>query len=265
MVKSVSHSPAVRRPSRWLVVFAKLPRAGEVKTRLIPALGESGAAELYRAFLDDTVHTARQIEGVARSLWVARHPAGIRELEERYADLPVREQTEGHLGDRMHGAFRCAFAERADHVVLVGSDAPTLPAGHLRRAFEALDDAHLVLGPTEDGGYYAIGLRRQAWPQAGGVFADIAWSTPEVLAQTRRRAAALGIRHVELPVWYDVDEPHQLDRLAADVEPRSATTRVLRSVGDFAATRRLFRPGPDVSEPSRECGGIFGQGTKGVS
>jgi rSAM/selenodomain-associated transferase 1 len=216
------------------MVFARLPRAGEVKTRLIPVLGRKGAEKLYGAFLDDTIHMARQIDGVTRALWVVRHPDAIREMQGRYVDFAVREQPSGDLGNRMRRAFEHAFGERVDYAVIVGSDHPTLPASYVRRAFDALKGAHLVLGPTEDGGYYAIGLRRYAWPLAAGLFADIAWSTPAVLTQTRHRASTLGLCHVELPTWYDVDEPHQLARLVSDADPDSATMRALQALDSAA-------------------------------
>lgn len=208
-----------------------MPRTGQVKTRLIPMLGVRGATRLYAAFLDDTVDIARQIAGVTRELWVAQHRDGLRSLEQRYADFVIRSQPSGDLGDRMRGTFDSTFGEGAEQVLLIGSDHPTLPASYLKRGFEALKEAHLVLGPTEDGGYYTVGLRRAAWPPASGLFDGIAWSTAKVLTQTRQRAEALGLRYVELPIWYDVDEPEQLARLAVDADPASETSRVLRSLG----------------------------------
>lgn len=214
-----------------MLIFAKLPRPGHVKTRLIPALGRDGAAELYRAFLDDTVRLAHRIEGVSSSLWVIPQPGAVRKLRERYGAITVQQQSGGDLGERMRDAFDRAFASGADHAVLTGSDLPTLPSSYLIRAFEALKGAHLVLGPTEDGGYYAIGLRRYAWPGAAELFAGVSWSTSDVLAQTRQRAEALDLCHVELPTWYDVDEPQQLARLAEDLDPLSETGRTLRTFG----------------------------------
>jgi rSAM/selenodomain-associated transferase 1 len=236
----------MRRPTRTLVVFAKMPRAGQVKTRLIPMLGAGGAASLYRAFLDDTVNMARQIGEVARELRVVRHSDGLRSLEERYADFAVRGQPNGDLGNRLRGTFDSAFEEGTEHVLIIGSDHPTLPASYVRRGFEALKATHLVLGPTEDGGYYGVGLRRYAWPRAAGLFDGIAWSTREVLAQTRRRAEALDLCHVELPSWYDVDEPDQLARLVVDADPRSATGRVLQALGDLGQLQA-----PPASRASR--------------
>lgn len=229
-MKPENPRPEIGRPTRRLVVFAKLPRSGEVKTRLAPALGVAGATRLYRAFLEDTVCMARRIDNVVREIRVVRHPDAVRILKERYAGFVVREQQDGDLGSRLAGAFDSAFGDGSDYVLIVGSDHPTLPASYVRQGFEALKGAHLVLGPTEDGGYYAIGLRRYAWPKAAGLLDRIAWSTPGVLAETRRRAEMLDLRHVELPSWYDVDEPDQLCRLAMDTDPSSATGRAVRSL-----------------------------------
>lgn len=259
-MRLVSTNHGVCRASRRLVIFAKLPRAGDVKTRLIPVLGERGAAELYRAFLDDTIENVRHIEDVTRSLWIVRHPDAIGVFQRRYEDFAVREQPCGDLGDRMRLAFDRSFAERADYVVIVGSDLPTLPASYIERAFVALNGTHLVLGPTEDGGYYAIGLRRHAWPKAAGLFDRIPWSTQEVLSRTRRRAEDLGLCRVELPMWYDVDEPRQLARLASDADPGSATMRVLRSVWTPARGSSAARPGARGQGHSEGRGGRSGPG-----
>lgn len=230
-MKPENPSPKIACPTRRLVVFAKLPRSGDVKTRLAPALGRAGATRLYRAFLEDTVCMARRIDNVVREIQVARHPDALRILKERYADFVVREQQDGDLGSRLGGAFDSAFGDGSEYVLIVGSDHPTLPASYVKRGFEALEGgAHLALGPTEDGGYYAIGLRRHEWPKAAGLFDRIAWSTPGVLAETRRRAEMLDLCHVELPSWYDVDEPDQLRRLATDTDPSSATGRALQAL-----------------------------------
>jgi glycosyltransferase A (GT-A) superfamily protein (DUF2064 family) len=109
----------------------------------------------------------------------------------------------------------------------VGGDHPTLPPDHLVRAFDALGSSDVVLGPTPDGGYYAVGLRSGAWPEAGEIFGDIPWSTPEVLERTAERARRLGLGVARLPPWYDVDEPEELERLERDVEEGSATARAL--------------------------------------
>ena len=218
------------RASRRLLVFGRFPEAGVTKTRLIPALGASGAARLYQAFLDDTIATARGLPSVLAELWVPPRDGAEAMLSARYPDLPLRWQRGDDLGARMSDAFESVFSEGADYAVITGSDHPTLPADYLGRAFSALIAAHLVLGPSTDGGYWAIGLRRYAWPKARPLFADVPWSTSRVLDLTRRRAVELDLCHVELPVWYDVDEPTELQRLKRDAAPDSQSSAVLRAL-----------------------------------
>jgi glycosyltransferase A (GT-A) superfamily protein (DUF2064 family) len=130
----------------------------------------------------------------------------------------------------MCDVFDTAFSERVDYALITGSDLPTLPPELLTRGLTGLKAAHLTLGPSNDGGYYAIGLRRYAWPRARRLFEEMPWSTPRVLDETRRRAGELDLCHVELPTWYDVDEPADLERLAGDVEMGSRTAAVLREL-----------------------------------
>ena len=210
--------------ARRLLIFGKLPAPGRTKTRLAPALGFEGAAALYAAFLDDAVAVAGELVGTPTELWVEPSQGARVTLTSRYPGLPLRLQSGGDLGTRLSHAFETSFGEGADHVVIVGSDHPTLPSQLLERAFRALVGGHLVLGPTEDGGYYCVGLRRNAWPGAASLFEGVPWSTGEALAVTIRNAERLGLCRVELPVWYDVDEPDALGRLARDVRPGTATS-----------------------------------------
>ncbi|MFV1986163.1 MAG: TIGR04282 family arsenosugar biosynthesis glycosyltransferase [Gemmatimonadota bacterium] len=215
-------------PRQRLVLFGRLPEPGRTKTRLAPVLGMAGAATLYEAFLDDLV--ALDVGTSQRELWVPARPDAIRRLGLRYPGLRIRLQPEGDLGARLRAAFEAAFADGMDHAVIVGSDHPTLPEEFVRRAFRTLGDAGLVIGPTGDGGYYAIGLRKYCWPDAAGLFDDAPWSTPDLYAWTRKRAGELGLHHVELSAWYDVDTPSDLDRLRRDVVPGSATARALATL-----------------------------------
>jgi len=232
---STDATPAPR--SRRLLIFGRLPEAGVTKTRLIPALGAEGAARLYGAFLDDTLTAARGLTSVVTELWVPRRDGAETTLAARYPEIPLRWQHGADLGARMANAFDAAFAEGVDYALITGSDHPTLPVDYLARGFAALIAAHLVLGPSADGGYWAIGLRRYAWPKARPLFADMPWSTPEVLDLTRRRAIELDLCHVELPRWYDVDEPAQLGTLKRDAAPGSHTARVLRELSPDSVPR----------------------------
>lgn len=199
-------------------------------------LGERAAAELYEAFLEDTVRLCREAAERARArleLWAAAGEEGESYFAERFPGLLLRRQRGPDLGARLVDAFARSFSAGAEHVVIVGSDHPTLPADYAARSLRALRAAQLVLGPSRDGGYYAVGLRRPAWPRAQGLFAGVPWSTPEVLHVTRVRARELDLCHVELPEWYDVDRPEDLERLRADAAPGSHSRRALdRLTGD---------------------------------
>lgn len=215
---------------RRLLVFGKPPTPGQAKTRLAPLLGEEGAARLYRAFLADVLAAVRQVDVEERELWMPEEGGAGEAVRLEGDDLTGfarRRQPEGDLGARLRSAFDGAFREGADHVLVVGSDHPTLPADLLDRGLAALGSAQMVVGPTADGGYYAVGLARTAWPEATGLFEDIPWSTPRVLEASLRRARRLGLSFVELPEWYDVDEPADLARLSGDLEEDSATARCL--------------------------------------
>lgn len=209
-----------------------------MKTRLIDWLGKESAASLARAFLDDLVERAREVNGAALELWVAGGSGAPGFFSRRYPNLPVRRQTGSHLGERLSAAFAAVFEEKVDYAVVVGSDHPTLPTEYVERAFDALVAAHLVIGPSRDGGYYLIGLRRYAWPRARGLFERMPWSTPDLLAATREAAGRLGLCHVELPEWYDVDEPSDFGRLAGDVEPGSHTAQMIERLRSDAALRK---------------------------
>lgn len=210
-----------------VMLFAKFPEPGRSKTRLAPALGEEGAAELSRALLADTAETVRAVPGVRRELWLPPRPAGREELGGRFSDFRLRRQPHGDLGAKLAGAFATVFGEGARRALAVGSDHPTLPPEYLHRGIGLLDEVPIVLGPARDGGYYAVGLAREAWPRADALFRRIPWSGDRVLAVTRERAGMLGLEREELPTWYDVDEPDDLERLRHEAPEGSATASAL--------------------------------------
>ncbi len=165
-------------------------------------------------------------DGVAVELWVPDRPGAMERLGSRYPAARVRLQSGGSLGDRLEMAFSRTFDEGVERAVAIGSDHPTLPPRFVVRAFEALADSPIALGPSLDGGYYAIGLHGSAWPGARGLFAGAPWSTSGLFAWTRARAASLRLDCVELPPWYDVDRPADLARMAGDLTEGSATAGV---------------------------------------
>jgi len=200
-----------------LIVFARAPTPGKVKTRLIPALGEAGAAALHRRLVMHSLRAATDAQLGPVELWCAPDAGDpfFRECERRFG-VSLHSQGEGDLGTRMQRAFESALA-RARRAILVGSDIPALSAQYLRDAERALvggDD--VVIGPAEDGGYVLIALSRCD----AELFRGIPWGGPKVLKETRRRIAALGRRLSELPALWDVDRPEDLERLPEQMRAR---------------------------------------------
>jgi rSAM/selenodomain-associated transferase 1 len=194
-----------------LVVFAKAPQPGRVKTRLVPLLGERGAARLHARMIESTLQVAREARFARVELHCApdaRHPIFSR-LARRYS-VTLRVQARGDLGARMLASCKRVL-RTANAVVLIGTDCPALRPADLRAAQRALrEEADAVLSPAEDGGYALIGLRRVS-PR---LFSRIEWGGDSVLQETRRRLRALGWRWRELRVVWDVDRPQDYRRLA---------------------------------------------------
>lgn len=196
-----------RYPDARILVFAKAPVPGEVKTRLIPALGAQAAAALHVRLVRQTIETAVAARVAPVEIWCSpddQHPLF------RALALPRHVQRGRDLGERMAHAMDTALAD-SRFAILIGTDCPVLTGDYLRRAAERLaqgEDA--VLGPAEDGGYVLIGLRRHD-PR---VFEGIAWSTAQVLPATRARLAEHGFRWHELPCLWDVDRAEDLERMS---------------------------------------------------
>ena len=206
-----------------VVVFAREPRPGRVKTRLIPLLGAEGAARLHARLVAHALATARTARLGKVELWSTRRQCG--------ADL----------GARMRHAFAHTL-RRAARVILMGADAPALRPSHLRRAARWLaGGVDAVFAPAEDGGYALVALRRAA-PR---LFEGIEWGGPHVMAQTRARLAALGWRWHELPEVWDVDRPEDVARLRRDPgahplrrrRPQSAPESLRRAATRSAISR----------------------------
>jgi hypothetical protein len=194
-----------------IAIMAKAPIPGLAKTRLIPMLGAMGAARLQRRLTRMTVACALDARLGAVTVWCtpdSRHRFFRALKQTSGVDLLV--QSSGDLGDRMHTAFRLHCARGP--LLVVGTDCPVLRPVHLRAAAQTLidgDDA--VFHPAEDGGYALVGLRE---PQPV-LFAGMPWSSSRVMAETRARAHAQGLRVREFETLWDVDMPEQLKRLDA--------------------------------------------------
>lgn len=197
--------------SAALIVFAKAPVAGLAKTRLIPALGPEGAANLARRLLDHTLAGAMAVGADHLELCVSptvAHPAFEQAQRAAAGRLHLTWQGDGDLGERMHRALSRVLAlhERA---ILIGTDAPSLDPARLTQALQALDDHPAVFVPALDGGYALIGLTRPA----PDMLLNMVWSTPEVMQHTRDRARESGWTWAELPAVADIDEPADLVHL----------------------------------------------------
>lgn len=180
-----------------IAIFARWPEPGKAKTRLIPALGEDGAAQLYRKLLEMTVREARD-SGLPFHLRITGcEPQAIRDwLGE---DLAVKDQGDGDLGAKL--------ARVAAPGIMIGSDCPGLTAALLREAASVLPNRDAVIGPASDGGYWLLGLREPC----PALFSDMAWSTPKVLPETLLRLEARGINPHMLPELTDIDTPEDLE------------------------------------------------------
>ncbi len=220
-----------------LLLFARTPRPGGVKTRLAPQLGDAGASALYEAFLEDAGRAYLSPSRGASVLWA--EPDASAPVFTRCFPPPWerRAQTAGDLGAKLSDAFATAFSDGAPAAVAVGADHPALTRGAVAEIFEALaEGSRAALVPAEDGGYCAIGL--SAGVPLPVVFDAMAWSTDRVLAATVERLASAGVAHRLLAPAYDVDRPEDLERLGRDLSSRDplaedfprATANALRAL-----------------------------------
>jgi uncharacterized protein len=216
-----------RRCRDALAVIAKEPVAGLAKTRLVPALGEAGAAEAATAMLADTLAAVRAT-GV--DSWLCFTPAAARERLGRLAPgFGLLAQGTGDLGDRLAACLADLLAAGADRAAIVGADIPHVPIACYRRAFALLDEADVVLGPALDGGYYLVAAKA-ARP---ALFVGVPMGTDAVLSETLARATAAGLAVALLPPMRDLDRVEDLAAALAGGELAGAPATL-------AATKELL-------------------------
>lgn len=192
-----------------IIIFCRYPEPGTTKTRLIPALGAQGAADYHRLLSELIVSCARDYVKLHRRTAIEIcYTGGNEALMKDWlgADLLYVEQPLGDLGSRMQSSFDRAFLKGAGHVVIFGTDVPALSVNLLEEAFKKLESHDMVLGPSEDGGYYLIGLNR---PFAG-LFQGIAWGTHTVAQDTLRLARQHHLAYDLIKRLKDVDRPEDL-------------------------------------------------------
>jgi rSAM/selenodomain-associated transferase 1 len=200
-------------PRSALILFAKDPVEGQVKTRLSSLLDAPTTLSLYHHFLRDSIEMIDSILEVDRFIGIASDPK-TSYFEEVSRDYPIRLfiQEGENLGERMRQAFQDRFEEGYEHVVIIGADCPTLPAAYIEQALQS--EKEVVIGPSTDGGYYLIGMRGKVTD----IFEGVAWGTDQVLSETLNVLKDQQAEVDLLPVWYDVDLPEDLRFLKTHLE-----------------------------------------------
>jgi uncharacterized protein len=238
--------------TRTLGIFAKHWQPGAVKTRLAASIGHESAASLHRHFVQTLL---RRCAGIADRQILCFAPPGAAEVF-RELDLgswTLEPQAPGDLGARMghffsslplplgegRGEGLATDSQHSARTVLVGSDSPDLPLQYLAEAFDKLQRFPVVLGPTDDGGYYLIGLSQQVAP----IFDNIPWSTPDVWPQTIARLERLKVPYQVLPRWYDVDDESGLNTLLQNLSREGLMDAPLRDL------QRAIMANLDVQQP----------------
>lgn len=198
--------PTIPPPAQRLLVFARLPERGRVKTRLAESIGDDAALAAYETMLRDLLASIGQPSPNVEIevLWAPTEGANGESLANAFGDLPTAMQTGDTLGDRLSMAFSERFFFHATQkIVAIGVDDPSLPRGLIDHALALLDSCEWVLGPTEDGGYYLIGCRAAAFDPA--IFQDVAWSSDTVFTTTISKIAEWQSNVAVLPVRWDID------------------------------------------------------------
>ena len=247
---SPSPHPSPLTPHAALVIFAKAPIPGEVKTRLCPPLTPDEAATLHGSFVLDMLEQTKRAVVTLQlrcDRYLACAPSSdlvfFKIMEERQG-VRLLDQVGEDLGQRMHHTFIDLFAKGYKQVILVGTDVPTLPPSVYQEAFAILSRSDVVLGPALDGGYYLIGLTQPAEQ----LFAGMPWSTDRVHAVTQQQAKALGLSIGLTIVWRDVDTITDLQALITECQednkkPKQGRTFSVRTAGalQLLATRLKTR------------------------
>jgi len=196
-----------------ILLFAKAPLPGRVKTRLQPVLSPTESAELHASFVGDALERLLGFNSIA-DLELHLDQETI-----AWTDFNVvrKLQAEGDLGSRMCHAARQALSEGREQALILGSDSPTLPLEYIKTLLDS--PADIAFGPTDDGGYYAVKFRRLP----AGLFENIEWSTERALEQSISSAKRLGMSVGHGPAWYDIDSPADLVRLVTEDTPPRTT------------------------------------------
>lgn len=220
-----------------LIIFAKEPELGRVKTRLQGCLSKKKCVELYKVFLQDTLDLARATKCPGRVLAYDSSDREPKYLKKIAKDFLFYKQEGKDLGEKMHRAFKFAARMNYGKKLILGSDSPHLPLSYILEAYKGLDKSDIVLGPSLDGGYYFVGLKKPS----GRLFQHIQWSTQTVFQETLRNARKMQRRVSVSSYWYDVDSPDDLIKLERDLKKRKNKNIAPRTREFFKSFRAALR------------------------
>ncbi len=231
-----------------LGLFAKHWTLGQVKTRLAVGIGGVAATRFHRHCVDVMLE---RLQSIADARVVYYWPREHGEEFSRLGDGQWRfcPQIPGDLGTRMAAYFQNGFDAGYQRVLLLGTDSPNVPLAYLQRALKLLETRRLILGPTDDGGYYLVGARGQVPP----IFKDMPWSTPELWSATLRRLEAsrwqCNVDYEFLPPWYDIDTIHDLKHLHRDLLGETAKSNALSDLRRYVEAALKVKPASSISRP----------------
>ena len=219
--KGASRGKAPEPAEAALIIFAKAPIPGQVKTRLCPPLAPDEAATLHGSMVMDTLERCRHLIEFDRYLACApskQHPF-FKAMEARMG-VHLIEQITGDLGGRMNQACQSAFDNGYKSVIIIGTDLPTVDSDIFRTALQALANHDVVIGPSVDGGYYLIGSKKLSTE----LFSDIPWSTDQVLTLTQQKVQGLGLSLKLLAQQRDLDTISDLHMCIKEAQGPGKTT-----------------------------------------
>lgn len=225
--------------NRVIIIMAKVPRAGNVKTRLQPFLTPEECRTLSESFLSDAISKTKNL---SKQMVIAFAPADEKGYFGKFAieNLILIEQKGADLGEKISNAFEAVFSLNSNaSVLMIGTDSPTFPPKFIEETFTALESgADAVLGKSADGGFYLIGLRKNP----SRLFERIEWSSPKVFEQMTRNINSLNLNLKLIPEWKDVDTPDDLRRLHEEI---SGNARMQK---DAAQTHRWLISNAEIFE-----------------
>jgi len=209
-VLTFSHTAHGAVNSRALIIFAKKPLPGAVKTRLSPPLTPAEAAGLYNCMILDLVEMVRSLSGISSFIFFQNDPGAAEYFKSLAPEIIATPQAGEDLGERLKNAFAEIFNSGFAAVAVIGTDSPDLPAEHIVETFALLEDEHtdVVFGPAEDGGYYLLALKR-VWEE---LFRGLPWSSDGLLAASVVTAQELCLGVSAVPQWHDIDSAADLER-----------------------------------------------------